>query len=62
MTTTGSTIYDEERQRDPPIIIQDTTNKIQIIKYKIQTTTGPAGVILGQLSSQPKLQNTKYKL
>ena len=38
MTTTGSTIYDEERQRDPPIIIQDTTYKIQIIKYKIQNT------------------------
>ena len=55
MTTTGSTIYDEERQRDPPIIIQDTTNKIQIIKYKIQTTTVPAGVSLGQLSSQPEL-------
>ena len=38
MTTTGSTIYEEEGQRDPPIIIQDTTYKIQIIKYKIQNT------------------------
>ena len=38
MTTTGSTIYEEEGQRDPPIIIHDTTYKIQIIKYKIQNT------------------------
>lgn len=34
MTTTGSTIYDEERQREPPIKIQNTKFKIQNTKYK----------------------------
>ena len=36
MTTTESTIYDEERQREPPIKIQNTNNKIQ---NKIQNMT-----------------------
>ena len=36
MTTTESTIYDEDRQREPPIKIQNTNNKIQ---NKIQNMT-----------------------